>query len=257
MRWTGRLLALLVLAVVQPLAAAAAERAQPLVVLIEYLSPVVAAFPRDAPIFALYADGTVIFTAPAGSTALFDTPFVATRLTPEGQQKLLAVLAPDSLLALKDTYEGSQRTDQPWNTLHVWVDGVHKDVSVYGEVRTSLGVRAKVPAALLRTLDAIFRFDAPGRPWLPELIEVLLRQEDYSTSTVGVWPEYWPDPSGGQETGSAGERLLLLSGVELARVHAFVAALDYGPAIEIDGRKWMLNFRLPFPGEAAWMQDGQ
>jgi hypothetical protein len=244
----GRTLAALILALVPTLVDAREERAEPRIVLMER-NPWLAVIGSDSPTFALYANGLVIFRGNAGSGE-----YLAALLGEREYQDLLANLMPQSVLRLRDSYTASERTDQATNELHVWADGKRKSVSVYGAIRRSPDVRKKTPAAFLAAFDTITGFTAPARPWLPEEIEVLLWPFDHSRKAPVPWPGNWPSFSQARARGDSGLHQLMLPAGQCERLRELLGALHGNRAVLLDGRKWTVSYRLPFPREDAWMQ---
>jgi hypothetical protein len=246
-RLLGKLLALLILIVTPAFVTAAEDQAQPRIVLVER-NPWLAVIGSDSPTFALYADGLVIFRGNAGSGQL-----LSARLSSREYQNLLAQLAPESLLELRDEYSGTEVTDQPTNELYLWIGGKRKSISIYGAVRRDQGVRSETPPAFLRAFDTITTFTTQAQPWLPEQIELLLWPFDQSREVPAPWPDGWPDLSQARERGHDGLRQIFLPAGQYATLRELLGTLRETQAVQLGGRKWFVSFRLPFPREDAWM----
>ncbi len=224
---------------------ATAENTKPTVVLVER-DPWLIVIGSDSPTFALYSDGHVIARNAETSA------YVSTRLPAAEQKELLGRIAPESFLELDEHYSASDRTDQPTNQLHVWIDGKRKSVSVYGPLRREKEARDRTPPVFLQAFDAIVKIAPQTSPWTPELIEVLIWPYEHSPMEPLSWPDSWPNFESATPRGSEGLHQLFLSGTELDKLQQFVRSLGPKQAVSLGGRKWAISYRLPFPNEEAW-----
>jgi hypothetical protein len=222
------------------------DQVQPRVVLIERY-PWAMLMGSESPTLALYADGQVIFHREGGGQEL-----LSASLTAADYEAFVGRLAPVRLLQLADRYAASEATDQPLSELHLWTDGQRKSIAIYGDWRRAPDARARVPAELLTALDAIAGFRTPARPWLPDQIEVLLWPFDYAETST-PWPADWPDFSQARQRGNELGQIFLPS-TQYRRLRTFLASLAKKEAVEFGGRKCVVAFRLPFPGEEAWLR---
>ena len=243
---SSRISALLVCAFATACSGAATE-SQPSVVLVER-NPWLMVIGSDSPSFALYSDGLVIFRDTESPE------YRSTRLSEAKRKELLAEIAPDALLQLEESYTASEWTDQPTSELHVWVDGRHKAVSVYGALPREPGARAATPAAFLRAYDAIVRFSPEAPSWIPEEIEVLIWPYEYSPETPVPWPDGWPRFEAARPRGAERLHQVMLPAPELGRLQQLLKELKPKQAVELDKRKWAISYRFPLPREEQWTQ---
>jgi hypothetical protein len=226
---------------------------KPLLVLVEE-DPWLMVIGSDSPTFALFDDGLVIYRRETPG----DTPFASVRLDSKEQGALVARLLADRLAfeGLKDRYELTATSDQTTCSIHSWLGGKPRSVSVYGALRSDEEVRAKAPAAFLAAFDAMRSYtNAAAVPWLPAKIEVMAYPFENSADTPVEWPKDWPaidDPT----TRRRGKSLsLYVDGTveNLRRLREFHHARRETQAVLMGGKKWSTYYRFPFPGEEAWM----
>jgi hypothetical protein len=229
----------------------AALGAQPRVVLIEH-DPWLMVVGSDSPTFVLYSNGFAIFRARAASSS--PSSYLSAQLTTAQHQKLLSEIAPESLLDFEDWYDASLSTDQPMNKLHVWVNGNRKSITVYGALRRDSEARSKTPSKFLRAFDALINFSADASPWVPDRIEVLIWPYDYSPERPLPWPKGWPPFEEARPRGARGLHQLFLPAEQFGRLREFVSSVKPKQAVLLGGRKWAIDYRLPFPEEKAWAQ---
>ncbi len=247
---TVRLIAKLLILLSAALAAvpmSAAEDPTPLVVLIER-NPWLMVIGADSPTFALYSDGLVVFRKADSSQ------YLSVRLDDDSQKDLIRKIAPGSVAELREFYAASQWSDQPTNELHVWSDGVRKTVSVYGSLRREETARAKSPKAFLDAFDVITRFSPDSSPWMPDQIEVLIWPSANSPEEPLPWPDGWPPFEKAKPMGAGGLHQVLLPASEFVRLEQLLKQLKPRKAVQFDGRKWAISYRLPFPGEDTWVR---
>jgi hypothetical protein len=211
----------------------------------------------DSPVFALYADRLVIFRAPYGSPV--PSGYLSTRLSEPQYRALISGVAPEALLKLADSYDAITGTDPVDNVIHVWVDGRRKTVSVAGHLWHLSGGgdgRSRAPAEFLRAYDTITNFSAPGTPWLPPSIEVLLWPRERFSEEVLSWPQAWPSPKGPPLSRSGMHRIVLPT-AEFDRLKGLLREGHPTGTVGIENRRWLMSYRLPFPHEVTWACFGE
>lgn len=210
----------------------------------------------DSPTFALYSDGLVIFR---------DESYAYHSIQLDAQQKdaLLAEIAPESILGLKEHYQTSLSFDLPTNELYVWIDGKQKRVDVYGVLRSDTNGQRfdewadrleKPPEAYLRAFDAIVNFAPEASAWLPDRIEVMIWPFEYSREEPLALPADWPPFESTERAINSELRRLYLPTSEFPRLQRLVEERSPRQAVELGGRKWAISYRLPFPNENIWMR---
>jgi hypothetical protein len=174
-------------------------------------------------------------------------------------------------------YVASSATDQTTTVIHAWRDGQRKSVSVYGNVRSGVE-RSKrqagkvapeddvvlinmksVPQSFSDTVQRLTRFDHPrAERWVPPEIEVMIWPYEYAPDASLPWPKEWPglkDPRTRRR--GAGRYSLYLPSTELEALRKFLSSRREKQAILIDGKKWAVSYRMPFPRESEWMSGGR
>jgi len=231
----------------RPVALAAARtssRPYPLIVMLT-TDPWLMVVGSDSPTFALYSDGTAIFRTRAG--------LKTAKLNQTEQADLVHAFDNPDLAALAGGYEVADATDQPDNRLLVYGSKVPFYISVYGSLDDKV-VRAKLPRAITEVFDRLRTFHvSDARAWLPDKVEVMAWPYEYAPDQSIIWPQNWPnlnDPTTRKRDDSYS---LYLSSSELPALTAFLARRKEKGAVEIDGKKFAMSIRLPFPHEVLWM----
>jgi hypothetical protein len=213
-----------------------------LVVLYER-NPWLMAIGSDSPTFALYADGQVIYRTQPGK-------YVSLHLDEDQKQTLLAQIGPQALLSLGKSYDSIYLpTDQPTNEMYVWVNGRQKHIQVYGDLRDDKQARSFTPESFLHAFDTIVSYRAEAGPWLPEKLEVLIWPWDYYPDEPSAWPQGWPGYESTQGQIDGEMRRVFIPSSELDELHRL---MKEEKPVGLNGRKWSISYRLPFPSEERW-----
>ena len=227
----------------------------------------------DSPVFALYDDGTAIFQRRQQKAA---PQYFSVKLA-EAQKEAIINCTADAVAGAKQHYAISMATDQPSKA--IWIDdGTNqKRVSVYGVIpkaagifgaeifgaeifsstspaggrRKALGDPSLLPPALLAAFRRVFNFDDKNaQPWLPPNIEVMLWPFEDSNVKPIDWPEGWPDTKDPHIIERHDQSYsIFLPSAKFGELKALMAKLDSKTAIRMNGRKWAISYRYPFPGE--------
>lgn len=227
------------------LAAARASTApHPLIVMLSS-NPWLMVIGSDSPTFALYSDGTAIFQTESGVKS--------TKLDQTQLADLVQAFENPDLAALAGGYYATDSTDQPTNQLLVYGETAPFYISVYGSLDDK-SVRSKLPAAVTGAFDKLRGFQASNaQTWLPDKIEVMVWPYEYAPNRSTVWPKHWPhltDPT----TRKRGDSYsIFIPSADLPAFEEFVASISEKSAVEIDGKKFAISARLPFPHESLWM----
>lgn len=234
----------------------------PLLVLVER-NPWLMVVGSDAPTLAVYADGTLIRTVPV----VDGPPFLeAGQLSDEDLDTYRAVAASEALWGLASWHECSDWTDQPTNELVLWRGAERHRIAVYGslrppasdadeETRTTVdSERARTPAPFLAAFDALVSLRTSGATeWLPRQLEVLVWPYDNSQMVPVPWPGGWPGLDTSVPANGADLRAIMIPSTELPRLRGLLATLGGRQGVRLAERTWTLAWRVPFPGERAWM----
>lgn len=249
MRLLAFLIAFLFTATLPTPSYAEEKGAEPLMVLIE-TNPWLMVIGSDSPRFSLYKNGEVIYRTEKGyrSFHLDGVQFDA----------LVASMDMAGVARHQGTFETSDASDQPeeiflgFDQAKPWALRVYGRIGSEKEAGTD-AVPAEV-ASLYRLIEGFDRADATE--WLPPHIEIMIWPYDYAPDASIHWPSDWPgldDPATRQR--GDGYSLFLPSSRRDA-LTAFLETRREKGAVEIDGKKWAVSYRYPFPGEERWMGGG-
>lgn len=240
-----RILLAMIAVLLLPQAAAAQARAEPrpLIVLLE-ANPWLMAVGSDSPAFALYDDGQVIYRTRSG--------YKSVKLDARERAALIERVQPQALARVAGHYDVlANVSDQPTEYLFVFGADGPKAVSVYGSLTQ---VAKLVPAPIGTAYAALHGYQHPrARDWLPDKIEVLIWPYEYAPEESILWPKGWPG-LGHPETVKRDEGAYSLF-LPASRSRALTALLQTRRergAVRIDGRKWAVSYRFPFPQEQSW-----
>lgn len=232
----------------RPIALAAARKSGvPLPVIVALKSdPWAMVIGSDSPTFAMYEDGTVIRRSGDG--------YMSSHLTRPQQIDLLNRLKLDNL---RRWYGGLNAlpgvTDQPEQNLLFYTSEQPIFVSVYGSLDTE-NVRSVVPQEIIDAYDGLKTFKAPGRPWLPDYIEVMISPYENAPDASIKWPADFPGLNDAKTTRRGDDQIsIFVPSSRFNELRAFLKHQNERGAVEIGGRKWSPYLRLPFPQEQLWM----
>jgi len=232
---------------------ARASAQKPIIVLVEQ-SIWLMVIGSDTPTFALYSDGLTVFLQRSEGRV---SEYASTMFNEEQQKKFVDSLPiGDDFNVLEDEYVLTEWTDQPTNVLWVWSEGHAKKVSVYGDLRGNEEVRLKAPATFLSLFDELTSFEGEQvQVWLPESIEVMVWPYEHSPVEPLAWPAGWPGTTH-PDTRKRGEDSysILLDSARFNNLKGLLRQRGEKQAVLIDGKKWTVSYRLPFPSEGLWME---
>lgn len=198
----------------------------------------------DSPTFALYENGKAIFLTPAQR-------YASVSLEEKERDELIASLQLDQgFFELADHYETVSKTDQPTNALIVRYQERSKRVVVYGGIRNDPEARAKTPPAFLGVFDRLISYqNSQAKRWLPERIEVLVWLFNYAHGAPRPWPKGWPDLYDPATKKRQELYSIYLSSSHFDELMKLLSSLQQDQALLMNGKKWAISFRLPFPHE--------
>jgi hypothetical protein len=222
----------------------------PIVVLIEQ-NPWLNVIGSDSPSFALYENGLVIFVVRRDDEEAYMSAVLNEKELDEFQKELDLE---GGLWDLQDFYEASDSTDQPMNSIYVWLLGRHKRVSVYGSLG-EMEDRQRTPKAFLDLFDELKAYtNATAQTWVPEKIEVMIWPYEYSPEEPLKWPAWWPDLNHSTTKRRGDSYSIYLAAEKTDEFSKLLAARREKQAVEISGKKWAVSYRVPFPSEELWMR---
>jgi len=199
----------------------------------------------DSPVFVLYESGTVIYwDQKEGGQGTYKT----VRLENSSVQDLVLNQF-ESLKKLKDDYTLSSWTDQPTQEFFLFENGKSRKISVYGSLRAE-DIREKAPEPLVNLYDSLasFRHEAAEK-WTPEYFEVMIWPYKYAPDESAIWPEVWPDINSGSTRKRRDAYSIYLPFEEREALNEFLDTKKEKGAVLMNGKKWALPVRIPFPHE--------
>jgi hypothetical protein len=204
---------------------------------------------EGSPGLALYGDRRVIFRTADRSSA--PSGYLVAQLADAQYRALVASVAPEALMKLGDSYVALTDADPPRHGLHLWGEGRHKAISVFGDLKNAR-TRSRVPPELLRALEAIGAFAEPGTPWLPSLFEVYLLPLAQSRGQPLPWPPGVPPYGYPSMKMKEGLNAMGMSTAHFGSVYRLLAELRPGQAVRLQDRNWAVAYSLALPYEEAW-----
>ena len=218
---------------------------EPIVVLIE-TDPWLMVMGSDVPTFALYENGQIIYRKVVDKRYKY---FEVQNDKEKTQQIIKSLGITDNLIKESNYIEASTSTDQPSNILLLNFDSL-KEINVYGSLRNENGkARQKTPQDFLTVYDNIIKFeDKNATDWLPDTIEVMATKYSYSPEKPLQWNKEWGDINS-PKTVKRSEDLysIYLDKKYFPDLLSLLKMLKEKQAVEINGEKYSLTYRLPFP----------
>ncbi len=218
---------------------------QPIVVLIE-TDPWLMVIGSDVPTFSLYENGQIIYKKVIDKR----WKYFEVKNDRETTQKIIKSLGiSDSLMKQQDHIEASSWTDQPTNIMILSFDTV-RQISVYGRIRDPKNeARHKTPKDFLSVYDNIIKFESDSaEEWLPDSFEIMATKYSYSPEKPLKWNKEWNNINS-KTTVKRGEDLysIYLDKKYFEEFIKLLKSLKEKQAVEINGEKYSLTYRLPFP----------
>ncbi|WP_224999517.1 hypothetical protein [Cesiribacter sp. SM1] len=217
---------------------------QPLLVLTE-TNPGLKVPGADVPSFALYEGGQIIYKQSGNS----GERYYHTQLAQEQLQELIgSLLITQDLMRLPEKPATAPANDQPVNRMVLNFDTLLVK-QVYGDLRNDERARKKAPVAFLKVYDNLIAYsESHAREWLPQKIEVLVTDYLKTPEQTIKWPAAWPTLKS-PDTIWRSEKLysLYLDSRHYPELLDLMNRLKEDYAVEINGKKFTISYRLPFP----------
>jgi len=213
----------------------------PKIVLTEY-NPWAMVIGSDSPTFVLYDSGIIIYKD-------FDiNDIVSVKINSEEMVDFIKSLnLSDSLFLLPNYFSASDWTDQPSNELVLNFDSL-KTIYIYGSLRNESESREKTPTVLLDIFDKLINYNNNSADvWRPEKIEVMAWDYSYSPEEPVKWPDAWPDLNDKNTVDNDGLYSIYLDSKYFDDFLNLINNLGEKQAVEIDGKKFAVSYRFPFP----------
>ena len=218
---------------------------RPIIALIE-TDPWLMVIGSDVPTFALYENGQIIYKKIVDKQIKY---FEVTNDKETTQKIIKSFGITDNLMKQEDYIVASTATDQPTNVLLLNFDLV-RQLSVYGQLRDLKNkARQKTPIDFIDVYDKIIKFeDNKAIEWLPDTFEVMATKYSYAPEKSLKWNSEWNDIKS-ETTVKRNEDLYSIY-LEKKYYKEFIELLKNTKekqSVEINGEKYSLTFRLPFP----------
>lgn len=218
---------------------------RPIIALIE-TDPWLMVIGSDVPTFALYENGQIIYKKIVDKKIKY---FEITNDKETTRKIIKSFGITDNLMKQDDYIEVSTATDQPTNILLLNFEPV-RQLSVYGQLRNLKNeTRQKAPKDFLDVYDKIIKFeDDKATEWLPNTFEVMATKYNYAPEKSLKWNSEWNDIKS-ETTVKRSEDLYSIY-LDKKYYEEFIELLKNikeKQAVEINGEKYSLSYRLPFP----------
>jgi hypothetical protein len=213
----------------------------------------------DRPLFILYADGSAIL--PVSRERGVPLSYKVARLDgATSQARLTALGIGPEFYSLNDTYDLRPNvTDQETVAVFVWRGDELKRVAVRGATLDDSTLSEAAPSPIRNVFRKLATFQTEdGNPWRPTTVEVAAWPYEYAPDDPPLeWPATWPDLNtpGSRRRADAlvGEIWTIpLPYERLSELTQLLENRREKQAIRINGRKWAVSYRLPFPNEQRW-----
>jgi hypothetical protein len=200
----------------------------------------------DVPSFVVYENGQIIYKKTINNVVKY---YEANLGNEEAKKTISELGLTDSLLKLPKYINASNSSDQPTNELLLNLDSL-TEISVYGNLRETNGeARLKTPQPFLTIYDNIIKYEnSSAKTWLPDSIEVIVSGYSYAPEKSLLWPQNWPDLKS-NTTVKRGDSLYSIY-LDKKYFNEFIklrSSLKEKQAILINGKKFSISYRLPFP----------
>jgi len=199
----------------------------------------------DSPVFALYDNKELIYLhlndkgEGTYQKMVLSDEFIQTHI-----EKLLKHFGD-----FKNDYELSHWTDQPTQDLIIEYNGMKKEISIYGDLRSNKEVRNDAPKELLKLYDFLVNFSSPdASDWEPLYYEIMVWPFEYAKKVVD-WPADLPDLHSGEIKKRGDSYSLYLPRKFSDDFFTFYSNLSSGTAVKMNNKKWAISYRIPFPHE--------
>lgn len=220
------------------------EFGSPVIVLIE-TNPWLMVIGSDVPTIAIYESGNVVYKKADKNAMKY---YSVTLDSTEIMDLVYSLGITENIFEMEEFVRASTSTDQPTNKLILnFYEPILKEV--YGSLRDDKEAREKTPEEFLTVYDNLIKYDNEKvKVWLPDNIEVMLSDYSHSPDKPRKWPKNWPN----LKSESTVQRSESLYSIYLPKEHfkefiKLTNGLNEKQAVEINGKKFSVSYRLPFP----------
>ncbi len=115
---------------------------------------------------------------------------------------------------------------------------------------------AHLPDGVQRLHKSMCELQYPvASDWIPQQVEVKLRQHLGASTDAVDWPASWPDARSSSVKRVFRGFSVTLNGTELAKLKELVGDAEQYRKIRFGGKIWSIDYREEFPGEQIWRND--
>jgi len=219
------------------------EYGKPLVVLLE-TNPWLMVIGSDSPSFVLYENGVLIYSEII-DRKLFRKLIIFNQT--EMNEFIDYLSIDEAIYDLDNEIISSDWTDQPTNIIYLNITQMKK-IMVYGRIETSYEVRKRTPVAFVNLYDKIKHYrKEKSLEWLPPKIEVMFWDYNYAPQKR-EWIEGFPDlNSPSTKKRGSDSYSVFIDGNEYDTFINYYRKMGEKEAVEINGKKMAISYRIPFP----------
>ncbi len=224
------------------------EGPKPLAVLIQ-TDPWLMVIGSDTPMVAVYDDGKLIYLKNQEGTS---PTYYHKQLTKEELQVVKKKLVSfGDYSTIKKYYVLENVTDQPETKIYLNLDDSELTTTVYGWIVSENNNRLPVSLKSLHEYLITLNF-RDAIPWEPQYIEVMIWGYKNAPDESIHWPKEWPRLKSPRTMKRGDSYSIFLPGAELPKLRDLLKTQKPKGAVEIDGKKWAVDFRFTFPSEPVW-----
>lgn len=216
---------------------------KPIIVLKE-TDPWLMSIGSDIASFALYEKGQIIYKSVENKKLKI---YEVTLNQNELKKVIQSFSIPKSLYSLKENIIASDWTDQPSNELYLNINK-KKTISVYGSLRKKAAERKRTPIEFLAVYDNIKKYrNNAAKEWLPNKIEIIFWDYDYAPNKR-KWIKGFPDLNSKTTIKYNNDSYsVFIDKAKFEEFKKYYSKMGEKEAVEINGRKMAISYRLPFP----------
>lgn len=239
-----RLATLVIIFACTSIAATASNQVQVEILLIER-NPWLMVIESDSPTFVLYDNGQAIWWRQLDGS---NGEYRNSNLKPKELDDLKSKIV--TLSNLGSYYELTSWTDQASQEIYFRKGSSLNKIEVYGDLRLEEEIRNSAPSAFLNLFDHLSNFEHPeSKIWKPQFIEIMIWPYEYAPGESIVWPSNWPDTKSASTRARGDSYSIYLSIKHENEFTSFISTINEKGAVLINGRKWAVSKRIPFPHE--------
>lgn len=194
--------------------------------------------------FVLYEKGKIIYKSIENKKLKI---YEVTLTQNELKKVIQSLLIPNSIYSLKENIDASDWTDQPSNDLYLNITKP-KTISVYGNLSKKGDARKKTPKEFLMVYDNIKKYkNNAAKEWFPKRIEIMFWDYNYAPNKR-PWIKGFPDLNSPSTIKFDNDSYsVFIDKGKFNEFKKYYSTIGEKEAVEINGRKMAISYRLPFP----------